>query len=127
MSTVVNFRRAAAWRFPRLGPPARKALVSSWPAAKWLYRVCATLACWVFALIWFAALLHQKGFYRLQIEMFDDAKAFCWRAGLALILAVAQLVVGLSTLPLLAGVAAAVFLCSVPIWLLVKVVRAARA
>ena len=50
--SVVNFRRGAAWRLPRVVSPARNALVRSVPTLKFLYRACAMVSAYGFVCVW---------------------------------------------------------------------------
>jgi hypothetical protein len=124
--TVVNFRRAAAWRFPRLGPPARKALVLCWPAAKWLYRASAIMAaCW-FGLIFLVCLMAEKGFLLAATESFVASRTLARMTLEALWNAIRVVVVLASRQPPAVSVLASVFLGSLIIYAVVLVMRSER-
>jgi hypothetical protein len=124
--TVLNSRRAAAWLFPRLGPPARKALVRCWPAVKWLYRASAVIAaCW-FGLIFLVCLLAEKGFLLAATESFVASRTLARMTADALWTAFRVVGVLVSRQPPAVGVLASVFLGSLIVYAGVLVSRSER-
>jgi hypothetical protein len=125
--TVVNFRRAAAWRFPRLGPPARKALVLCWPAAKWLYRASAALSAFGFGLIFLACLSAEKGFQQVLAQSFVASRTLGLMTADALWNALRVVGVLVARQPPAVGVLASVLLASFLVYGVILAARAERA